>query len=304
MDEQQVMKLVSDTLGIQPQAASHMAFGHNSVTYDVALSSSNIIVRTNKNAQVFSDTEHNLTVLAQLGLPVPRVLATDLTLKKYSSAYMILDKIPGRDLRYELEGMTRGQMTKVAEQIVSFQHTVATLPMGKGFGYVAIGEQGPFSSWLELLQFELQRRSSDVQKDILDKWRIRLTHVLDNFKVYLAQVQSVCFLDDVTIKNVILLNGELQGLVDFDCVCYGDPLWMIGLTKTAIVSDIGVQALFYVEELCRIWQLIEEQHNIVDLYAAIHTLDFMERLMTKESNVWVERTMEIVETWLAHLESM
>ena len=43
--------------------------------------------------------------------------------------------------------------------------------------------------------------------------------------------------------------GELQGMVDFDVVCYGDPLYMVGLTATAIVIDVGTRELFYVEEL-------------------------------------------------------
>ncbi len=303
MNEQQVMALVSDIFGVQPLAARHMTFGHNSVTYDVTLPNRNIIVRTNKNSNVFAQTAHNLTILAQLGLPVPHVLATDLTQKKYASAYMILEKIPGRDLRYELEGMTHTQTTKVAEQIVFFQHTVATLPIGKSFGYVPIGEQGPCSSWLELIQFELNRCIYDTHEHALHEWRVRLTHILDNFRPYLAQVQPICFLDDVTTKNVIILDGELQGLVDFDCVCYGDPLWMIGLTQTAIVSDIGTQALFYIEELCRIWSLTDEQRKIVNLYAAIHALDFMQRSMTKESNMWVKRMTKAIEQWITNLES-
>ena len=42
-------------------------------------------------------------------------------------------------------------------------------------------------------------------------------------------------LDDITTKNVIVSAGELQGFVDFDNVCYGDPLYMLGLTMVAIL---------------------------------------------------------------------
>jgi hypothetical protein len=47
---------------------------------------------------------------------------------------MLLEKIPGRDLRYELPTMSAAQMTHLAEQIVGFQRVVATLPPGNGFG--------------------------------------------------------------------------------------------------------------------------------------------------------------------------
>jgi aminoglycoside phosphotransferase (APT) family kinase protein len=273
-----------------------MPFGHNSTTYDVALPDRNVIVRTNLDANVFAKTEHNLTILGHLGLPVPRMLATDLTKKHYPFAYMLLEKIPGRDLRYELDDMTHAQTTRIAEQIVFFQHQVATLPIGEGYGYVPIGEQGPFSSWFELVQFEINRVPSTDDIPALAEWKVRVNSLLDKHKSYLEQVQPTCFLDDVTTKNVIVLNGELQGLIDFDCVCYGDPLWTIGLTKTAIVSDIGTKPLSYIDELCHIGQLTTEQHKIVDLYAAVHALDFMQRLMTKEGSKWVERMTNMIES--------
>ena len=43
-------------------------------------------------------------------------------------AYMILEHFPGRDLRYELEGMTHEQMTELAQQIISYQRSVSELP--------------------------------------------------------------------------------------------------------------------------------------------------------------------------------
>ena len=58
-----------------------------------------------------------------------------------------------------------------------------------------------------------------------------------------------------------------------------------------------------VEELCHIWELTNEQRKVVDLYAAIHALDFMVRLMTKESDAWFERMRDTVEQWITDIES-
>ena len=147
MNEEQVLNLVAQTLGVQPVSATHQTFGHNSVTYDVALSGRNVILRTNSDPQVFATTERNLAVLAGLGLPVPTVISSDLTKTHYPFAWMLLDKIPGHDLRYELAAMTSAQMTRLAEQIVDFQRRVTRLPQGSGYGYVGIGEAGPYASW-------------------------------------------------------------------------------------------------------------------------------------------------------------
>lgn len=296
MNEQQAIELVFNALGVKPITATHMTFGHNSTTYDVTLPDRNIIVRTNIDANVFTKTEHNLTILGHLGLPVPRVIATNLTKKHYPFAYMLLEKIPGHDLRYELCNMTHSQMTRVAKQIVFFQRQIATLPISKGYGYAPIGEQGPLSSWFDLIHLEMNRVTNSVNIPILAEWKVRLNHLLRKYKSYLEQVQPTCFLDNVTTKNVIVLDGELQGLIDFDCVCYGDPLWTVGLTKTAIVSDIGTESLFYIDELCRIGQLTIEQHRVVNLYAAVHALDFIQRSILAESTEWIERMTKMIES--------
>jgi hypothetical protein len=150
-----VLALVRDVLGVTPLRAERQTFGHNSVTFDVILpdGNSNVIVRTNVDAWVFAGTERNLHTLAGLRLPVPQVLAADLSQCRYPFAYLVLPKIPGRDLRYELGVMTEAQMTRLAEQIVGFQRTVMTaLPPGEGFGYVPIGECGPRASWWDLIR--------------------------------------------------------------------------------------------------------------------------------------------------------
>ena len=71
--------MVRDVLGEEPLYVTHQDFGHQSLTFDVALPERNVIVRTHHNLQAYRKTAHNLAVLAGLGLPVSRVLAADLS---------------------------------------------------------------------------------------------------------------------------------------------------------------------------------------------------------------------------------
>jgi aminoglycoside phosphotransferase (APT) family kinase protein len=280
MNEPQVMALVAKVLGKWPSALIYQAFGHNSVTYEAVLPGRSVMVRMNENASAFAMTERNIATLAGLGLPVPVVLASDLSKIRYPFAYLLLDKIPGRDLRYELAGMTPAQMTRLAEQIVSFQRRVLTLPAGTGYGYVGIGEMGPHSSWWEIvLSVEAAQAS--------------------RFEVYLRQVRPVCFLDDITVKNVIVQNGELQGLIDFDCVCYGDPLYWLALTTVGVVSDVGVAGQFYVQELKRLWKLTCEQEQVMAFYCTVLAQDFIRRHSSHETLEWKARMRNATEMWLA-----
>jgi len=301
MNETQARNLVAETLGVQTLSAAHQAFGHNSLTYEVVLPGRSVMVRMNQKAEVFATTAHNLTVLAGLGLPTPTVLAVDVTCSRVPLAYMILDKIPGRDLRYELGTMSFEQMTRLATQLVEFQRRVGQLPPGRGYGYVGIGETGPYASWGDVPDHQVGDGDAAEEQEIA-RWRSRARRQRERFEAYFRSAPPTCFLDDITVKNVIVRNGELQGLVDFDCVCYGDPLLWLALTATGVVSDVGMRELFYVEELKRLWKVLPSQEPVLALYSAIFALDFLRRSAPTETKEWRTRLGVAIERWITFTE--
>jgi aminoglycoside phosphotransferase (APT) family kinase protein len=294
--EKFINDLCSHLYGIKPIRMKRMAFGHCNVVYEVRVGERALIVRTNEDPAVLKGTASNMNQLAALGLPVPDMIDMDLSMQEYPFAYMILRKIPGRDLRYELPHMTTAQMTAVAEHIVSFQNLAGKLPHGTGYGWVSIGEKGPFSSWFEVVQRDLESHIHQVKNDLSAAAIQVLYSQFDALQLYLEQIEPVCFLDDITIKNVIVENGVLQGLIDFDWVCYGDPLYMIALTQTAIISDISDEkALFYIEELCRIMEINEQQRDIVNWYSVIHGLRFLEHQRKENHDDCVKRVVAFMQ---------
>jgi aminoglycoside phosphotransferase (APT) family kinase protein len=257
MDEEQVLALVADTLDVKPLSAERMLLTHSGNTiYDVALPERHVIVRLRgSDRDTLSKTTHNIRALAGLGLPVPRIVAADTSRIHYPFSYVILEKIPGRDLLYELSGMTHPQMTRLAEQIVAAQRAVGTLPPGTGFGWGHVGEGGAESTWSDFLRSEEEALPPSSGVAPLDDFGVCLHRQRVRFQSYFEAMAPVCFLEDLTTKNILLEKGELQGMIDFDCVCFGDPLWMIGLAAGCIANDIGLEELFYIEELCRCWEL-------------------------------------------------
>ena len=111
-----------------PLKIEPMSFGHTNQVYSVTLSDEQIILRTNDKPGVLEHTADNIAILSSLGLPVPRVIRTDVSMEQVPFAYMILEHFPGRDLRYELEGMTHEQMTELAQQIISYQRACQSFP--------------------------------------------------------------------------------------------------------------------------------------------------------------------------------
>jgi aminoglycoside phosphotransferase (APT) family kinase protein len=257
-----------------------------------------IIVRIRGDSSgTFSKTVPNILALRQLGLPTPRVLTADTSRTVFPFDYILLERIPGRDLLYELPTMTRPQMSRLAAQIVDYQQRVGTLPLGTGYGWGAIGEGGTESRWLFCLESGAVPPAGGCFHT--QSFRRRLFEMQVRLQPYFNSVGPVCFLEDLTTKNVLLRDGELTGLIDFDCVCFGDPLWQVGLAAGCIVNDVGVDGLFYVEELCRYGRLSGVQEQAVRFYSALRATEFLEMAITHGDNTTVQRLSNRIEFWLA-----
>lgn len=295
---------MEQALWVTPLSIERMTLTHSGNTiYDVALPQGNVIVRLREGGEgTFARTVHNIQELAKLGLPVPRVLVSDTTYTRYPFAYILLEKIPGRDLLYELEDMTPAQRTRLAEQIVAFQRKVGTLPLGTGFGWGHINEGGPEPAWFDVFPSEEETVLPTAENTHTSEFKARLHQQRIRFQPYFQKVKPVCFLEDLTTKNVLLERGELQGIIDFDCVCFGDPIWMIGVAAGCIVADIGPQGLFYTEELCRCWELTEEKRQIVTYYSAQQALWFLTNTVSEPGDGREERLISTIEEWLGGLE--
>jgi len=214
-----------------------------------------------------------MEILRGLGLPLPAPVRRAASGETSLLAY---PKLAGEDLRYALPGMSAAQRTRLAEQVTEFQRVVAAgLPLGAAYGWTPIGVPGPFASWPDLVWHELGRPpgipwANEIHIEAAEK-ALRLNP-------YLSAVPPTPFLDDLTIKNVIVQEGALSGVVDFDVICYGDPLYALALTEAAIVLDLGLEFLDYAQELRRLANLTAAQTQVLDLYAIICGLAFVRSL--------------------------
>jgi aminoglycoside phosphotransferase (APT) family kinase protein len=268
-DTEQLFEQLEHELGTRPLGLARMTFGHSSsAVYEVELPDRELILKINPRLEVIETLLGNMSVLSGLGLPLARVIQTRNT---DAFSYVLFEKIPGHDLRYELPHMTRAQMSILAEQLVAYQRRVMTLPKRRGFGWVGIGREGNFASWKAV-----------IERELVEVWSLgdhtlaaRVLALTAQFDPYIARVEPICHLDDITTKNVIVHNGVLQGLVDFDVVCYGDPLFWLALTRTAIFSDVGEVGIFYLEELQRLWGVDPLEQRIIQFYSLLQTAGFI-----------------------------
>jgi hypothetical protein len=92
-------------------------------------------------------------------------------------------------------------------------------------------------------------------------------------ETYLAAIRSVAFLYDACVRNVIVSEGRVSGVVDVDEVWHGDPLLAVGRGKTILL--LMEQETDYITYWAEWLNLSEFQLKIVDLYALLYCVRFM-----------------------------
>ena len=91
---------------------------------------------------------------------MPRLLAEDSTLARYPLAFVLLRKVPGRDLGFALPGMTVAPTKAVAAGVVAIQRSVTALPAGQGYGFVPLGRPGSHPTWEALIERDAARATA------------------------------------------------------------------------------------------------------------------------------------------------
>jgi len=254
-------------------------------------------VRINPRRGIFGYTQHNFDALRTLGLPVPNVLASGATAAQGS--FIILEWVPGQDLQYELASMSAQQMTRIAETVSDYQKRVASLPESRGFGWAPIRRHATAAQWTEIFGLPSSEEPPD-DAPALEHVRARLRALRRFVEPYFASLRPTCFLDDMTVKNVLVEHGDLQGIIDVDFVCYGDPLMTIGTTLAHIAADVGEAGRFYGEELLRCAAPSRDAQRAIYFYSSLWMTGF---LAAAEAAGQAQRAAELLQATDAMLRT-
>jgi aminoglycoside phosphotransferase len=302
-DDAAIAQCVADALGERPLQLVRQLFTHsgNTVYRAEMASGRTLAVRLSPQAQTFAHTRSNLAALRSLGLPVQTVLAQGAT--STDGDFVVLDWLPGRDLFYAFGTLDARQAERIAGSVVAFQCRVAErLPAvpGGGFGWAAIGAPAPHARWTEIFGVAAPAAlhvSTLARLDTtpLERFRARVGLVRASLEDYFDTLRPVCFLDDLTIKNVLVDDGELSGLIDFDTVCYGDPLLMLGSALAHIDTEVGEPGRPYADALLRCWAPQGERRRATGFYASLWVVGFLSLAIeqgNEERVRWLTRVLD------------
>ena len=278
IDEEQAAALVRNALSVQPTAVIRQGLTDSgNAIFRVEFDDQNpAVLRISDKPKAFAYTKGNLTALGQLGLPVQTALASGATAS--GGSFIILNWINGRDLLHELPTLQPEQMTRVAAAVVQIQKRVGTLPAANKFGWAPIGKNPATATWTEIFgpvdHSEIPPNASPI-----DQLRGRLRKLRQSVEPYFLTVKPICFLDDLTLKNVLMENGELTGIIDLDFVCYGDPLMAVGTTLALIAAEVGEAGRFYGQELMRCWAPSPVQMRAIRFYTGLWIVGLLNAAM-------------------------
>ncbi len=246
--------------------------------------------------------------LRPLGVPLPELLAYDLTRQKFNYAYLLLERLPGQDLGLVYPGLSVPQKRDLAREIARIQGIVNALPPGPGYGFALSYEANLKASWTVVLG-DLARTRLWIKQAGVFKPQVvdRVRKALARFEPYFAEIAPKPFLDDTTTKNVLINEGRLSGIVDVDVVCFGDPLFVVALTNMALLSR--AYTIDYIEFWCDELHLNPTQRQVFNVYTAVHCVSFMSEIGQKFNRdepipadpALVERYQNILEKLLAGL---
>ena len=240
-----------------------------------------VVVRVSRREDVgvASDSLYWSDRLRPLGVPLPKILHADVAMARHPFPFVILERLPGRDLCFLLDDLSHDELRRLASRLCALQAIVTDLPLGRGYGFSPRLE-GPFpcASWSETIAKSLARSRRRIRAaGILSEHHAdRVEAASGRFAGYFAGVRPTPFLHDIATKNVILEGARLTGIVDVDDLCFGDPLFLVGLIRVTLLATGHGSA--YAEAWLDALRPNREQREALDFYTALFCLDFMGEL--------------------------
>lgn len=301
-DVAQLAQEIGRLIGTSELQLRAMTMGtSDSCTYLVTDGHKQLVAKVNSSPTALNCVEHNLSRLSELGIPVPEVVAFDTSFDNVDYSVLVMTYIEGEELFFELDGMSDKQMTMLAEQITEFQRAASTLPVLGGCGYACVDAPAD-RKWSEVVRDPKGAFFVDPLPADVESLYERLELAIDKLAPRLDSITPKCFLHDLTTKNVLMKGGELQGVVDFDVVAYGDPLFHLGLAAATVHADLQETSHFYVDELTRLRNPSNEELAYSKLYEAVFLVSQLGAEAPDEPGEWRERAAKFADASLTVVE--
>lgn len=266
--------IAANALGEEIISVARFTTGAGNWVYDVTPAKHDpVVVRFCRHANECAGGVQLNEFLRPKRIPLPELIAHHLPDATDDRAWMILHRFPGNDLGHVYPKLTRLQLIAILNQVMHAQKIVQQLPQSTRFGFSEGLNPPAHDNWADVLN-----ESLDISQKRIKEVGAVSTSIVDRVRGAVAQfdfaeVRPIPFLDDTTTRNVIVHNDIFEGIVDVDGLCYGDPLFVVALTRNALLAR-GWDTVYTDTWTSRLdLPTIRRQH--LDLYTAIFAVNFI-----------------------------
>lgn len=296
--EEMIERIISLHFKQSPQTIDRITIGICNEVYRVGLHGKDVIVRLSPTNKFLMGSHDHIPKFKTLGIPVPDILAEDYSRTTTPLCYQIQSKIEGQDLGGVIDQLNAKQLNTLAKEIVSIFKKVKTLPTSNLFGVVWGGDNDLSDSWTQRMKIWVEESiERGTKTGVMDDQIASLAISLyEQYKSYFDTVKPVMYYGDICSKNVMILNGAFNGLVDLDGLTQGDPLEAIGRIRLSWYGSPYGE--IYSQAIMSGLNLNEQERKIVTLYALINKISW-----TCENGVqFNQNTKAIVDKEKANLD--
>jgi len=286
-NENSAATVVSSMIGEKVLSSIRLATGDQHFVFAVKTSNSEYVLRMTKetNKNYFISALYWQEKLLPLGVPLAKFIRSDLDGKYSQFPALLMMRLPGDDLCNVYSNLTHLDKKNLAEEMVKIQSTTKALPEGLGFGITSSYEHLPeFKSWFDFLMQRLHLFKDIISKtNIFDATNIsKVIYIAGDMKEDFLTISATPFLWDASERNVLVYEGKISGIVDVDEVCFGDPLFVLGLTYSALEND-GHDTL-YTDYWAEALQLDKKAKLRLEFYRLFYIVVFMRKHSTTTAN--------------------
>lgn len=311
-DEKIAVDIVTAMTGERVSAVERMTTGNQNYVYAVTTENDSYVIRltTPEFKKRFIAALHWQNKLLPLGVPLAKFIGHDLENRYAPFPSLLMKRLQGTDIGKTLDTLTREQTKALALEMAVIHQATRVLPEGAGFGYAASYEMPPpHPSWYALLMKDLHVAINRIrQSDISDQTVIAKTLIIaEKLQPHLLTIRPQAFMPDTTVKNVMVQEGRLTGIVDVDDLCFGDPLFVLSLTYAG--SEIDGHNTLYADCWAECLNLDVQALIRLEFYRLLHTVWFMgeNSLVSKNGfqlNFDTDRLNDMYETSLSRLKNL
>ena len=206
-----------------------MTIGMCNEVYELKYASNSYILRMNKVKDHLYGTHKHLPLFKKLQIKTPDIVIEDYSKTELPFCYQIQTKIEGKDLLLVFHELSSSELKAIAKEISLIYDKFNTLP-----------DQNNRQNEESQLASVENRRKGIIERNktskVLDEEVLEILNgLIDDHKSYFQKVTSKLYFDDMNSKNVMIHNGQFNGLVDLDFLSTGDYLDGIGSNYRSLV---------------------------------------------------------------------